>query len=151
MGKNVSYLWELFEPVVVGMGYELVEIEYHPNPKHGVLRLYIDRESGIQLDDCTEVSRQVSALIDVEDPISGHFNLEVSSPGLDRPLRKMEDFLRFKGEVAKINMSMPIDGQKNFKGRLSGVEDDLLILECEDKVVRLPITAIHKARLVPNI
>jgi len=151
MGKNVTYLWDLLEPVVLGMGYELVEIEYQPNPKHGVLRLYIDKESGILLEDCTEVSRQISALIDVEDPIPGHFNLEVSSPGLDRPLRKMEDFIKFTGEVAKIQMAMPMEGQKNFKGRISGVEDDLLILECEDKVVRLPVTAIHKARLVPNI
>ena len=87
MQRNLTQLWDLLEPVVAGMGYELVEIEYNPSTRHGVLRLYIDHEDGIQLDDCTDVSNQVSALLDVEDPIPGHYNLEVSSPGLDRPLR----------------------------------------------------------------
>ncbi|MGB5586068.1 MAG: ribosome maturation factor RimP, partial [Gammaproteobacteria bacterium] len=73
------------------MGYELVEIEYNPSSRHGLLRLYIDHDDGIQLDDCTDVSNQVSALLDVEDPIPGHYNLEVSSPGMDRPLRTIRD------------------------------------------------------------
>ena len=73
MHRNLTQLWDLLEPVVAGMGYELVEIEYNPSPRHGVLRLYIDHEEGIQLDDCTDVSNQVSALLDVEDPIPGHY------------------------------------------------------------------------------
>ncbi len=150
MRKNLNHLWELFEPVVEGMGYELIEIEYHPNPKFGVLRLYIDKESGIQVEDCSEVSHQISALIDVEDPLPGKFNLEISSPGMDRPLRKLEDFARFTGEIATVKTAMPQDGQRNFKGRLSGIENDELVLECDDKVVRLPVAAIDKARLVPQ-
>ena len=143
-------MWDLFEPVVNGMGYELIEIEYQPNPKYGVLRLFIDKESGIQVEDCSAVSRQISAVIDVEDPVSGKFNLEISSPGMDRPLRRAEDFQQFSGEVVKIKTSMAFEGQRNFKGILKGLEEDLVIVECDDKEVRLPITAIDKARLVPD-
>jgi len=150
MGQSLKHLWDLFEPVVNGMGYELIEIEYQPNPKYGVLRLFIDKESGIQVEDCSAVSRQISAVIDVEDPVSGKFNLEVSSPGMDRPLRRAEDFQQFSGEVVKIKTSMPFEGQRNFKGLLKGLEEDLVIVECDDKEVRLPITAIDKARLVPD-
>ncbi len=150
MARSVSYLWELLEPIVVDLGYELIEIEYHPNPNYGVLRLYIDKDSGIEVDDCSAVSRQVSAILDVEDPVPGKFNLEVSSPGMDRPLRRLQDFQRFIGEVVKVKTGMPFDGQRNFKGQLNGVEDDLIIIECENKEVRLPVTAIDKARLVPD-
>lgn len=150
MRKNLSHLWELFEPVVNGMGYELVEIEYLPNPKFGVLRLYIDKEAGIQVDDCSAVSHQISALIDVEDPLPGKYNLEISSPGMDRPLRKIEDFERFTGEIAQVKTATPLDGQRNFKGRLAGTEDGALLLECDDKPVRLPMSSIDKARLVPD-
>ena len=150
MQRSVSHLWELFEPVVEDMGYELIEIEYQPNPNYGVLRLYIDKDTGIQVEDCSAVSRQISAILDVEDPVPGKFNLEVSSPGMDRPLRRLEDFQRFTGEVVKIKTGMPFEGQRNFKGRMCGVEDDLVIIECENKEVRLPVTAIDKARLVPD-
>ena len=150
MGQSLKHLWDLFEPVVNGMGYELIEIEYQPNPKYGVLRLFIDKESGIQVEDCSAVSRQISAVIDVEDPVSGKFNLEISSPGMDRPLRRAEDFQQFSGEVVKIKTSMAFEGQRNFKGILKGLEEDLVIVECDDKEVRLPITAIDKARLVPD-
>lgn len=150
MRQNPTHLWDLLEPVVNGMGYELVEIEYNPSMKHGVLRLYIDKDSGILVEDCSAVSHQVSAVLDVEDPISGHFNLEISSPGMDRPLRRAEDFQRFSGEVVKIKTSMAFEGQSNFKGRLKGLDEDLVIVECENKEVRLPITSIDKARLVPD-
>jgi ribosome maturation factor RimP len=150
MRQNMTHLWDLFEPVITGMGYELIEIEYQPHPKHGVLRLYIDKESGIQLEDCSAVSQQISALIDVEDPITGRFNLEVSSPGLDRPLRRVEDFQRYSGEIVKVKTAMAFEGQRNFKGCLQGIEDDRVVIECENKEVRLPITAIVKARLVPD-
>jgi ribosome maturation factor RimP len=150
MRHSLTHLWELFEPVVVDMGYELIEIEYHPNLNYGVLRLYIDKDTGILVEDCSAVSRQISAILDVEDPVPGQYSLEVSSPGMDRPLRKLDDFERFTGEVAKIKTSMPFEGQRNFKGIITGVEDDLVIIECENKEVRLPVTAIDKARLVPD-
>ena len=151
MRQSVTNLWELIEPVVIGMGYELIEIEFDAHPKNKVLRLYIDKKDGIVIEDCSEVSRQVSALIDVEDPIDGFFNLEVSSPGLDRPLRKVEDYERFKGEMVKIKTSMPQNGQRNFKGRIKAVEKDSIVIECEDKEVGLLLSAIEKARLIPNI
>ena len=150
MRQSMTYLWELLEPVVVGMGYELVEIEFGAHPKNKILRLYIDKADGVVIEDCSAVSRQVSAVIDVEDPIDGFFNLEVSSPGLDRPLRKLDDYLRFKDEMVKIKTSMPHEGQRNFKGRIIGVEDDSVLIECEEKEVSLPVTAIEKARLIPN-
>lgn len=150
MRRNLTQLWDLLEPVVTGLGYELVEIEYQPNPKHGVLRIFIDQPDGIQLDDCQQVSNQVSALLDVEDPIPGHFNLEVSSPGLDRPLNKVEDFERFTGETVKIKTGMAIDGQRNFKGRLCGIDGDDITIEFDGKQVSLPLASIEKARLVPD-
>lgn len=150
MRRNLTQLWDLLEPVVTGLGYELVEIEYQPNPKHGVLRIFIDQPDGIQLDDCQEVSNQVSALLDVEDPIPGHYNLEVSSPGLDRPLNKVEDFERFTGEMVKIKTGMAIDGQRNFKGLLRGIEGDDITIEFDGKQVTLPLASIEKARLVPD-
>jgi len=143
-------MWDLLEPVVTGMGYELVEIEYNPTTRHGLLRIYIDHEDGIQLDDCTDVSHQVSALLDVEDLIQGHYNLEVSSPGLDRPLTSIKDYQRFTGEMVKIKTAMAIDGRRNFKGRLRGVEADEINIECDGQQFYLPLASIEKARLVPE-
>ena len=150
MRRNTNQMWDLLEPVVTGMGYELVEIEYNPSTRHGVLRLYIDHEDGIQLDDCTEVSHQVSALLDVEDLIQGHYNLEVSSPGLDRPLTSIKDYQRFTGEIVKIKTGMAIDGRRNFKGRLCGIEGDEINIECDGQQFYLPLASIEKARLVPE-
>ena len=150
MRRNTNQMWDLLEPVVTGMGYELVEIEYNPSTRHGVLRIYIDHEDGIQLDDCTDVSHQVSALLDVEDLIQGHYNLEVSSPGLDRPLTSIKDYQRFTGEMVKIKTAMAIDGRRNFKGRLRGVEADEINIECDGQQFYLPLASIEKARLVPE-
>ena len=150
MRRNTNQMWDLLEPVVTGMGYELVEIEYNPSTRHGVLRIYIDHEDGIQLDDCTDVSHQVSALLDVEDLIQGHYNLEVSSPGLDRPLTSIKDYQRFTGEIVKIKTAMAIDGRRNFKGRLRGVEADEINIECDGQQFYLPLASIEKARLVPE-
>ncbi len=147
-------MWELFEPVVNGMGFDLIEIEHFPNPKHGVLRLYIDKPEGsegsIVVDDCSAVSRQISALIDVEDPVSGQFNLEVSSPGMDRPLRRLQDFQRFTGSLVKLKTVMPLEGQRNFKGRLLEASEESLTIETDKEAITLPMGAIDKARIVPE-
>lgn len=143
-------MWELFEPVVNGMGYDLIEIEHFPNPKHGVLRLYIDKEDGVTVDDCSSVSHQISALIDVEEPVSGHFNLEISSPGLDRPLRRLKDFQRFTGSLVKLKTAMPLEGQRNFSGRLLEADEDKVVIETDDEEISLPMSAVEKARIVPE-
>ncbi len=143
-------MWELFEPVVDGLGYELIEIEHFPNPKHGVLRLYIDKEGGVNVDDCSTVSRQISALIDVEEPINGKFNLEVSSPGSDRPLRRLKDFQRFVGSLVKLKSVIPMDGQRNFKGRLLEATEETVVIETDSEEISLPMSAIDKARIVPE-
>ena len=150
MAQDNSNLWALFEPVVEGMGFELVEIEHFPNPKHGVLRLYIDKRGGVNIDDCSAVSHQISALIDVEDPVRGQFNLEVSSPGLDRPLRKLKDYQRFTGEQVKLKTSMPFDGQRNFKGSLLRADEEYVVIETDAEEISVPFAAIDKARLVPS-
>lgn len=150
MRRDQTHLWELFEPVVSGMGYDLIEIEHFPNPKHGVLRLYIDKEGGVNVDDCSSVSRQISALIDVEDPVSGQFNLEVSSPGADRPLRRLQDFQRFTGSLVKLKMVMPLEGQRNFKGRLLEASEETVVIETDDEEISLPMSAVDKARIVPE-
>ncbi len=151
IGKRASDLWSLIEPVVEGLGYEVVDIEFRPHPKDGLLRVYIDHENGIQLDDCSAVSRQLSAMLDVEDPIPGHFNLEISSPGLDRPLRKAEDFERFAGEIVKIKMGMPnLEGRHNFTGKLLGLKDNEVLIEVDGEIEYLSLGGIEKAHLVPQ-
>jgi ribosome maturation factor RimP len=150
MRRDQTHLWELFEPVVKGMGFDLIEIEHFPNPKHGVLRLYIDKEGGVNVDDCSTVSRQISALIDVEDPVSGQFNLEISSPGVDRPLRRLVDFQRFTGSLVKLKTVMPLEGQRNFKGRLLEASEETLVIETDDEEISLPMSTIDKARIVPE-
>ncbi len=147
----MSDIWSLIEPVVEGLGYEVVDIEFKPHPTNGLLRIYIDKPEGILLEDCEQVSRQVSSMLDVEDPIPGHFNLEISSPGMDRPLRKREDFERFSGEVVKIKLSVPtLEGQRNFTGKLVGLENDDIVLEMDGETHYLPLDSIDKARLVPQ-
>jgi len=148
--RDQTHLWELFEPVVIGMGYDLIEIEHFPNPKHGVLRLYIDKEGGVNVDDCSSVSRQISALIDVEEPVSGQFNLEISSPGSDRPLRRLVDFQRFVGSLVKLKTVMPLEGQRNFKGRLLEASEDTVVIETDDEEISLPMSTVEKARIVPE-
>ena len=100
----------LFEPVIESMGYELVGVEYQLNGSYGTLRVYIDREQGVSLDDCAEISRQVSAILDVEDPIQQAYDLEISSPGLDRPLFKLADYERFSGQTVKVKLLSGLDG-----------------------------------------
>lgn len=144
-------LRQLLEPAVTLMGCELVAIEYFPQGGGSTLRIYIDREGGITVDDCERVSRQVSAVLDVEDPISGHYMLEVSSPGLDRPLTSARDFERFSGHEVKLRTDIPVDGQRNFKGLLQGVRDGQVVLDVDGREVALPLGRIEKARLVPEI
>ena len=139
-------LISLLEAPIEALGYELVELEFPPH----LLRIYIDREGGVTVDDCEKVSRQVSGVLDVEDPIPGHYTLEVSSPGLDRPLRKPADFARFAGEQARIELSLPLEGRRRFAGTLKGCEGEEVLIEVDGTLHRLPLEGIAKARLVPE-
>lgn len=143
-------LIKLLEPAIEALGYEVVELEFHPLGRGGLLRVYIDREGGITVDDCEIVSRQVSAVLDVEDPIPGAYTLEVSSPGLDRPLRKEADFARFVGERAKIELTVPKDGRRRFTGTLKGCEAGEVTIEVDGVDHRVSLTDVGKARLVPD-
>ncbi len=139
----------LVEPAVGRLGFELVDIEFISGQK--TLRVYIDGPNGIHVDDCARVSRQISALFDVEDPIPGQYTLEVSSPGLDRPLARREDFTRFTGFQVKIKTLTPIDGRRNFQGRLGGLSGECIVLETEETRYDLALANIEKARLVPDL
>ena len=147
----MSDIWSIIEPVVEGMGYEVVDIEYRPHPTDGLLRIYIDGPNGIVLEDCSAVSLQVSSVLDVEDPIPGQFNLEISSPGMDRPLRKAADFERFAGSTVKIKLTVPtLEGQRNFTGKLKGIENEDVVLEMDGETHYLALDSIDKARIVPQ-
>ena len=141
-------LHTLIAPVVEGLGYELVGIEYLPQGKHSILRIFIDHKDGITLDDCTEVSHQLSALLDIEDPLNGHYNLEISSPGLERPLFVEEHYVRFAGNMVFVRASCPIDGRRKFEGVLKGVEEGDVVVEIGEESFRIPLLQIDKAHLV---
>lgn len=143
----VDRVTELLEPVVEGMGYEFVGLEYHPNSKRGLLRLYIDAPAGIGVDDCARVSHQVSGVLDVEDPVPGEYLLEVSSPGLDRPIFKPADYDRFAGEVIRLRLRGLLDGRRKFHGRLGGRRGDSIIVEEEGGTYEVPLDRIDRANL----
>ena len=142
----------LFEPVVESMGYELVGIEFHSSEHHGVLRIFIDHDNGITVDDCAKVSRQISAVIDVEDPVEIAFDLEVSSPGINRPLFKFSDFEKYSGSQAKIKLGVALNGRKNFSGVLQGVdENQQVIIDVDNEIYELPYQDIARANLVAKV
>ena len=138
----------LAEPLCRDEDLELVYAEYRRESTGRVLRLYIDKPGGISLDDCTRVSRQLSDILDVNLETSGPYNLEVSSPGADRPLAKPEDFERFKGQTARIRTMQPINGRKNFKGLLKGITAEGVRLACDHGEAVIPLETIAIARLV---
>ena len=136
----------LIEQVVTGLGYELVDIEF--SPKGRLLRVFLDIERGITVDDCATVSNQLQRVFEVENV--DYDRLEVSSPGLDRPLKKLADFERFAGEQAQVRLSLPIGNQRNFVGVIERVQDGAVALRTEKGEVLLPFDDIEKARLVPQ-
>lgn len=150
MRQTPEHLSELIEPIITGLGYECVGIDYNPHPKHGLLRIYIDSENGILLDDCTKVSHQVSGVLDVEDPIQGEYHLEVSSPGADRPFFKLSQFERFIGSKVSVHLYKSIAGRRKITAEIVGVEAETVLLKDENQVFEIPFAAMSKARLVPE-
>lgn len=147
---SASKLTSLIQPVVEDLGYEFVGLEHSSNPKNPVLVLYIDQQQGIAVEDCEKVSREVASLMDVEDPIPGNYVLEVSSPGLDRPLFSLAHFDQFVGSVAHITLFAPISGRRKFKGPILGTEDEQVRIDQDGVEVKLEFGNIAKARLVPD-
>jgi len=150
MGLSDAKLTGLLQPLIEELGYEFVGLDHRSNPKNPVLVIYIDRPDGITVEDCERVSREVAALLDVEDPIPGHYNLEVSSPGLDRPLFTLEHFERFSGEPVQLSLFAPLGGRRKFKGRILGTENGKVRLDQDGTEVELEMGNIAKARLVPD-
>jgi ribosome maturation factor RimP len=150
MQHSAGKEWSLIEPVVESMGYELVGVEYQRSGETGVLRIFIDKEDGISVADCSKVSHQVGGVLDVEDPINNHYKLEVSSPGLNRPIFRESDFVKFKGHTVKIKLSIPYEGQRKFNGVLSGIEDSMVVIVMDGMEYLLPVEQIERANLVPQ-
>lgn len=146
----IAQLNKMFSPVVEGLGYEFVGLEYRSGSSPALLRIYIDHEDGINVDDCAATSRQISAVLDVEDPISGEYTLEVSSPGLDRPLFIAEHYQQFVGEKIKCKLRMPFNGRRNFTGKLLEANDTSITLSIDNETIELFIDDIEKANLVPQ-
>ena len=161
-------MWNLVEPYVHDAGFDLVEVQSGREPSGWIVRLFIDRPVGyvapvaapadleaealpaVSHSDCERVSRDVSAALDVADMIPHAYELEVSSPGLDRPLRRLADFARFSGREARIRMTGGVEGRRNFSGQLAGTEEGLVKIECDGRTYNLPIEDIAKANLVPD-
>lgn len=135
---------------VEALGFELVGVEFVRAGKHSIMRVYIDHANGIDVDDCADVSHQVSAILDIEDPINTEYNLEVSSPGMDRPLFKEKHYSEIIGETVSLKLSMPIDGRRNFKGELLSCSNGLIKVKVDKDEFELVIDNIEKGNLVPN-
>ncbi|QWF72250.1 ribosome maturation factor RimP [Methylomonas paludis] len=150
MKQAPEHLVTLLEPIVEGLGYECVGIEYNPHPLHGMLRIYIDSPDGILVDDCSKVSHQISGVLDVEDPIQGNYQLEVSSPGADRPFFKLSQFQAYIGSTVALNLFSPVDKRKKITGLIQAVEGEEILLVEGERCFRIPFAAISKARLVPE-
>ncbi len=150
MSIKTQQLDKLLEPVVSSMGYEFVGLEYISQGSHSILRIYIDSEKGISVDDCADVSYQLSGLLDVEDPISNEYTLEVSSPGLNRPLFKIEQYERFTGEDVKFRTLHPQleNGQRKFKGTIESVEGSNIVFLIEGDRLSVPFADIDKANII---
>ena len=139
---------DLVEPILDEMGFELVDVEYLSKYSRWVLRLYIDKEGGVTIDDCARVSGEIGDLIDVKDIIKHEYILEVSSPGLNRPLKKEADFIWARGKRVKVRMVKPVNGRRNFTGYLKNFEDGTLYVEAEGSLMALPWVEVEKANLV---
>jgi ribosome maturation factor RimP len=147
-----SELKQLLKPVAEALGCELWGIELQTGSKTKLLRIYIDRadQGGIGIEDCERVSRQAGAVLDVEDAINGEYILEVSSPGMDRPLYELGQYEQYIGEDISLRLRFPYEGRRNFKGRLTGIDNDEIILVVTDHEFLFPVEGIEKANVVPR-
>lgn len=152
MREDIQKLRQILTSVVEAMGYEWVGMEFHSSHPNGLLRIYIDSETGITLDDCQRVSHQLSGVLDVEDPIAGRYILEVSSPGLDRPLFEAKHFERFTGSQARLQLRVLLEGRRKLTGCLLGMRGgEVVIMDNEGREWQVPLEQVEKARLAPEL
>lgn len=140
----------LIEPVVKSMGCELWGVEFSAGGRRGLLRIYVDKEGGVDIDDCERISRQLDALLDVENPIAGEYTLEVSSPGMDRPLYSLDQFRRFQGAEIGVRLRSMFEGRRKFQGVLVGVADGEIVLRSGGHEYLFPLTDIERANVLPR-
>jgi len=143
----IEEVWTALEPLLADLGDELIEVQFGQHGAGFALRLFIDRPGGVTLDDCVAASHVVSARLDELDFIDGHYTLEVSSPGIDRPLRRPQDFERYKGEPIKVKTVTPVGGRKRFSGTLTGYADGLVGVETEGEEYRIHVENVKQANL----
>lgn len=148
MAKTISEIENLILPAVIALNCELVGCERSASGGQNILRVYVDAENGISLEQVTQVSRQISAVLDVEDPFSSHYSLEVSSPGIDRPLFKLEHYQRFVGQRIKLRLRQPLNRQRNFAGVLLSVSGETITLDTTHGSVEFGFSMIEKANLI---
>jgi ribosome maturation factor RimP len=148
MKRSEQQIAGLLEPTINALGLQLWGVEHSSRGRHSVLRVYIESADGISIDDCEQVSRQVSAILDVEDPIAGEYNLEVSSPGADRRLFTLEQFVQFIGNEVDVKLKNPLEGRRKFKGQLTGVTGEKISLQVDGNEYQCPFEAIEKANIV---
>lgn len=141
-------LTEMLQPAVDALGFELLGVEFIRAGNHSTLRVYIDHEDGISVDNCADVSHQASAILDVEDPIATEYALEVSSPGMDRPLFTLPHYEAVIGEEISVRLNLPQDGRRNFKGELVGIDGDMINVKVDNQEFSLLIDNVAKANLV---
>jgi len=151
VNRTEHQLEQLIAPTVEGLGCDLWGIEYFPQGKRSMLRVYIDTPNGVSVDDCERVSHQVSGVLDVENPIGASYTLEVSSPGFDRVLFRPEQYLANVGEEIDLRLKFPVEGRRKITGRLTGMKNAELLLHTNGKELALPIEQVHRARVVPQI
>jgi len=150
MASKQELLEQMIAPIAASLNCELWGLEYLTQGRYTTLRIFIDAENGVSLEDCEKVSRQVSSVMDVEDPIDGEYTLEVSSPGLDRPLYTEAHYARYLGETINARLRVARDGRRRFKGVINKVEDGNLFVQVDNQEWQLPISAIDKANIVPR-
>jgi ribosome maturation factor RimP len=150
MASKQERLTDLITPVVASLGCELWGLEYLTQGRYTTLRIFIDGPNGVSLDDCEKVSRQISSVMDVEDPIDGEYTLEVSSPGLDRPLYSEAQYARYVGETVNLRLRIARDGRRRFKGVINKVENGNLLLQVDNQEITLLIDTIDKGNLLPR-
>jgi len=151
MSAREDRLTELLAPTVEALGFELWGLENLTQGKHSMLRIYIESENGVQVDDCARVSEQVGAVLDVEEPISGEYVLEVSSPGIDRRLFRLDQYAAYAGEEIEVRLRRPFEGRRKFKGILRGTEESDVVVLVDDHEYLLPFGDIDKAQLVLRV